>query len=145
MVLFKREASPCGSACCGLVCRSPCGSPMWGANFAMAYTPSTAGTFRKNSGKNPETLSERFLEFSSRVRLGSPNPYNSRHLRRPEHFQNSLPPVRLGAPLFQKWFRTGPLRACHGIPSSTGAFLRKVTDSSLSQCLSQIGALFSLP
>ena len=27
--------SPCGSACCGLVCRSPCASPMWGANFAM--------------------------------------------------------------------------------------------------------------
>ena len=44
------------------------------------HTPSTAGTFRKklrkNSGKTPETLSERFLEFPSRVRLGSPRPYN---------------------------------------------------------------------
>ena len=53
---------------------------------------STAGTFRKkfqkNSGKTPETLSERFLE--SRVLLGSPKPYNSKHLRLPEHFQNSL-------------------------------------------------------
>ena len=62
----------------------------------LGHTPSTAGTFRKkfrkNSGKTPETLSERFLEFPSRVRLGCPKPYNSRHLRLPERFQNSLPP-----------------------------------------------------
>ena len=31
------------------------------------------------------------LEFPSRVRLGSPKPFNSRHLRLPEHFQKSLP------------------------------------------------------
>ena len=72
----------------------------------MGHTPSTAGTFRKkfrkNSGKTPETLSERFLEFPSRVRLGCPKPYNSRHLKVPEHFQNSLPPVRLGTPLFSE-------------------------------------------
>ena len=90
----------------------------------MGHTPSTAGTFRKrfrkNSGQTPETLSERFLEFPARVRLGCPKPYNSRHLRLPEHFQNYLPPVRLGAFFFQKWFRTGPPRAGHGIPSSTG-------------------------
>ena len=49
-------------------------------------------------------LSERFLEFPSRVRLGSPKPYNSGHLKAPEHFQNSLPPVRLGTLLF---FRSG--------------------------------------
>ena len=42
--------------------------------------------------KDPETLSERFLEFPLRVRLGSPKPYNSWHLRLLEHFQNSLPP-----------------------------------------------------
>ena len=93
----------------------------------MGHTPNTAGTFRKkfrkNSRKTPETLSERFLEFPSRVRLGCPKPYNSRHLRLPERFQNSLPPStgtgweRL---FFQKWFRRGPLRAGHGIPSSTG-------------------------
>ena len=44
----------------------------------LGDTPSTAGTFRKkfrkNSGKTPETLSELLLEFSSRVRLGCPNP-----------------------------------------------------------------------
>ena len=45
----------------------------------LGHTPSTAGTFRKkirkNSAKTPETLSERFLEFPSRVRLGSPKRY----------------------------------------------------------------------
>ena len=48
----------------------------------LGHIPSTAGTFRKkfrkNSGKTPETLSELFLEFPSRVRLGSPKPYNCR-------------------------------------------------------------------
>ena len=72
------------------------------------YPPSTAGTFRmkfrKNSGKTPETLSERFLEFLSRVRLGCPKPYNSRHLRLPEHFQNYLPPSTAGGASF---FRSG--------------------------------------
>ena len=73
-----------------------------------------------NSGKTPETLSERFLEFSSRVRLESPKPCNSRHLRIPEHFQNSLPLSTAGPASFcQKRFRRGPLRAGHGIPSST--------------------------
>ena len=74
----------------------------------LGHIPSTAGTFRKklrkNSGKTPETLSERFLEFPSRVRLGSPKPYNSRHLRLPEHFQNSLPPSTAGDASF---FRSG--------------------------------------
>ena len=74
----------------------------------MGHTPSTAGTFRKkfrkNSGKTPETLSERFLEFPSRVRLGCPKPYNSRHLRLPEHFQNYLPPSTAGGASF---FRSG--------------------------------------
>ena len=59
--------------------------------------------------------------FRSRVRLGCPKPYNSRHLRLPERFQNSLPPSTAGdVSFFQNWFRRGPLRAGHGIPSSTG-------------------------
>ena len=49
------------------------------------------GLSGRNSGKTPETLSELFLEFPSRIRLGSPKPYNSRHLKPPEHFQNCLP------------------------------------------------------
>ena len=74
----------------------------------LGRTPSTAGTFRKkfrkNSGKTLETLSERFLEFLSRVRLECPKPCNSRHLRLPEHFQNSLPPSTAGGASF---FRSG--------------------------------------
>ena len=74
----------------------------------LGHTPSTAGTFRKKfrkkSGKTPETLSERFLEFPSTVRLGCPKPYNSRHLRLPEHFQNCLPPSTAGGASF---FRSG--------------------------------------
>ena len=74
----------------------------------LGHTPSTAGTFRKkfrrNSGKTPETLSERFLEFPSRVRLGCPKPFHSRHLRLPERFQNSLPPSTAGGASF---FRIG--------------------------------------
>ena len=76
--------------------------------FDIGHTPSTAGTFRKKfrkvPGKSPETLSELFLEFPSRVPLGSPKPYNSRHLRLPEHFQNSLPPSTAGDSSF---FRSG--------------------------------------
>ena len=72
----------------------------------MGHTPSTAGTlrkkFRKNSGTTPEALSELFLEFPSRVRLGSPKPYNSRHLKAPEHFQNSLPPSTAGDASFSE-------------------------------------------
>ena len=81
----------------------------------------------ENSGKTPETLSERFLEFPSRVRLGCPKPYNSRHLRLPEHFQNSLPPSTAGdAFFFWKWFWRGPLRAGHGIfPAVLGVFLNQ--------------------
>ena len=82
------------------------GGQQSGQKGKIGHTPNTAGTFRKkfrkNSGKTPETLSELFLEFPSRVRLGCPKPYNSRHLRLPEHFQNCLPPVRLGAPLFSE-------------------------------------------
>ena len=57
--------------------------------------------FRKDPGN---ALRERFLEFPSRVRLGCPKPYNSRHLRLPEHFQNSLPPSTAGGASF---FRSG--------------------------------------
>ena len=97
--------------------------------FPLGHTPSTAGTSRKkfgeNSGKTPETLSKRFLEFSSRVRLGCPKPYNSRHLRLPERFQNSLPPSTAGdASFFQNWFRRGPLRAVvMEFPAVLGGFL----------------------
>ena len=94
-VIPQRETSPSGRAL---------ERQIYGERCFLGHTPSTAGTFRKNSGKTPETLSEHFLEFPWKVRLGSSKPYNSRHLRLPEHFQNSLPPVWLGTPLF---FRSG--------------------------------------
>ena len=92
----------------------------------LGHTPSTAGTFRKNfrkdSGKTP--LSERFLKFPSRVRLGCPKPYNSRHLRLPERFQNSLPPSTAGDASF---FRIGSAEGLSELvmefPAVLGVFL----------------------
>ena len=100
----------------------------------LGHTPSTAGTFRKkfqrNSGKTPETLSERFLEFPSRVRLGPPKPYNSRHLKAPEHFQNSLPPqYGWGRFFFQKWFGEGLSESVMEFPAVLGVFLMNGTVS----------------
>ena len=97
----------------------------------LGHTPSTAGTFRKkfrkNSGKTPETLSERFLEFPSRVRLGSSKPYNSRHLRLPEHFQNSLPPSTAGdASFFRSGFGEGLSELVMEFPAVLGLFLKFV-------------------
>ena len=57
--------------------------PQYGWDFAEEIPEN----FRNFS---PETLSELFLEFPLRVRLGSPKPYKSRHLMPPDHFQNSL-------------------------------------------------------
>ena len=94
----------------------------------LGHTPSTAGTFRKkfqkNSGKTPETLSELFLEFPSRVRLGSPKPYNSRQLKSPEHFQNSLPPSTAGdASFFRSGSGEGLSEPVMEFPAVLGAFL----------------------
>ena len=74
----------------------------------LATPPVRLGLSGGNSGKTPErpreTLSERFLEFPSRVRLGCPKPCNLRHFKAPEHFQNSLPPSTAGDASF---FRSG--------------------------------------
>ena len=95
----------------------------------LGHTPSTAGTFRKkfrkNSGKTPEMLSERFLEFLSRVRLGCLKPYNSRHLRLPERFQNSLPPSTAGdASFFRIGSGEGLSELVMEFPAVLGVFLR---------------------
>ena len=97
-----------------------------GVRLLMGHTPSTAGTFRKrfqkNSGKTPETLSELFLEFPSRVRL--PKPYNSRHLRLPERFQNSLPPSTAGdASFFRSGSGEGLSEPVMEFPAVLGVFL----------------------
>ena len=76
------------------------------------------------SGRTPETLSERFLEFPSRVWLGSPKPYNSRHLKAPEHFQNYLPPSTAGdASLFRSGSGEGLSEPVMEFPAVLGAFL----------------------
>ena len=65
--------------------------------------PQHGSEFPKEIPENfPETLSELFLEFLSRVRLGSPKRYNSRHLKAPEHVQNSLPPSTAGDASFSE-------------------------------------------
>ena len=80
--------------------------------------------FRKISGKTPETLSERFLEFPSRVQLGSPKPYNSRHLKAPERFQNSLPPSTAGdASFFRSGSGEGLSESVMKFPAVLGVFL----------------------
>ena len=61
----------------------------------MGHTPNTTGTFRKNFLKN----SERQRKLSQSSSWNSPqeccweprNPINSKHLKPPEHFRNSLP------------------------------------------------------
>ena len=100
----------------------------------LGHTPSTAGTFRKkfrkNSGKTPETLSELFLEFPPRVRLGCPKPYNSRHLRLPEHFQNSLPPSTAGdASFFRSGSGEGLSESVMEFPAVLCVFLKTRTHS----------------
>ena len=101
-----------------------------GRRWKMGHTPSTARTsrkkFRNNSGKTPETLSEHFLEFPSRVRLECPKPYNSRHLRLPEHLPNSLPPSTAGdASFFRIGSGEGLSELVMEFPAVLRAFLKK--------------------
>ena len=61
--------------------------------------------------KTPETLPELLLQ------PGSPKPYHSRHLKRPEHFQNSLPLSTAGDASF--FFRSGSGEGLSDLVSST--------------------------
>ena len=89
-----------------------------------AIPPVRLGLPGRNSGKTPETLSERFLEFPSRVRLGCPKPYNSRHSRLPERFQNSLPPSTAGnASFFRIGSGEGLSELVMEFPAVLGGFL----------------------
>ena len=110
-----------------------CDSQNRGSVTVLGHTPSTAGTFRKkfrkNSGKTPETLSELFLEFPSRVRLGCPKPHNSRHLKAPEHFQNCLPPSTAGdASFFRSGSGEGLSEPVMEFPAVLGPFLTFITN-----------------
>ena len=95
---------------------------------SWAIPPVRLGLSGRNSGKiperPPETLSERFLEFPSRVRLGCPKPYNSRHLRLPEQFQNYLPPsTARGASFFRSGSGEGLSEPVMEFPAVLGVFL----------------------
>ena len=71
-----------------------------------AMPPVRLGLSGRNSGKIPERPRKRSHSVSwnspREYGWGAPKPYNSRHLRRPEHFQNSLPPSTAGTPLFSE-------------------------------------------
>ena len=80
----------------------------------------------ENSGKTLETLSELFLEFLSRVRLGCTKPYNSRHLKAPEHFQNSPPSSTTGdASFFRSGSREGLSEPVMEFPAVLGVSLKQ--------------------
>ena len=88
-----------------------------------ATLPIRLGLSERNSGKIPERPRKR----SQSVSWNSPREYGwdalSPVIQGICGFQSISrilsPPVRLGVPLFQQWFRRGPLRAGPGIPSST--------------------------
>ena len=72
--------------------------------FHAVHHYSGAGPYPHYGGNFPEEIPERPQQRSQSVswnstrgvRLGSPKPYNSRHLRLPEHFQKSLPLSTVG-------------------------------------------------
>ena len=83
--------------------------PFRGRPFlVLGHTPSTARTFRKKLRKileRPRKHSQSFSWKLPREYGWDPtNPYTSRHLKAPEHFQNSLPPSTAGDASF---FRSG--------------------------------------
>ena len=88
----------------------------------MGHTPSTVGLSGRNSRKFPERARKRSqsfsLEFPREYGWDPPNatPQGIGNLQSTSRIVSLS--VRLGMPLLQTWFRRGPLRAAHGIPSS---------------------------
>ena len=94
----------------------------------LCDTPSTAGTFRKKFQKDSRKMPERARKRSQSFSWNSPREYG---WDRPDPIIHGIwrlqsisriisPQYSWGRFFFQKWFRRGPLRAGHGIPSSTG-------------------------
>ena len=96
----------------------------------MGHTPSTAGTFRKKFRKIPERPRKRSqsVSWNSAREYGwdAPKPYNSRHLRLPEHFLNSLPPSTAGHASFfvRSGSGEGLSEAVMEFPAVLGVFLK---------------------
>ena len=89
-----------------------------GAKY-LGHTPSMTGTFQRNSGKFPETLSE--LSRNSPPEYSwEPPSRQFKTLEASRAFPELSPPLYgWGCLFFEKWFRRAPLRAGHGIPTST--------------------------
>ena len=86
--------------------------PFW--DFLWAIPPVRLGLSEdilEKFRKDPGNALRAFPGIPLGSTAGIPKPYNSRHLRLPEHFQNSLPQYGWGRLFFQKWFRRGPSRA----------------------------------
>ena len=90
----------------------------------LGHTPSRAGIF-------PEEIPEKFRKRSEsvpgipleRYGWGPPKPNNLRHLRRPEHFQNWLPPSTAGgASFFRNGSREGLSELVMDFPAVLRAF-----------------------
>ena len=111
----------------------------------VGHTPCTAGTFQKKFRKDPGNALRAFPGIPPKSTAGIPKPYNSRHLKAPEHFQNSLPPVRLRALLF---FRSGSgeglSESVMEFPAVLGVFLITVASKIMSLSMlflsNQLGA-----
>ena len=104
----------------------------WFASFFLIarsggpYPHSTAGTFRKKFRKDPGNALRAFpgISLEGTVRLGCPKPYNSRHLRLPGRFQNSLPPSTAGdASFFRIGSGEGLSELVMEFPAVLGVFL----------------------
>ena len=103
--------------------------------------PVRLGLSRRNSDRLSWKRSQSVSWNSPREYSGMfSKSYNSRHLRLPKHFQNSPPRYGWKHLFSQKWFRRGPLRAGHGIPSSTEGISEAWCEDSLG-CLQ----IFCLP
>ena len=91
----------------------------------LGHTPSTAGTFRKKFRKkfrkDTGNALRAFPGIPVESTAGMPQTLQFKAFEASRAFPELSPPqYGWGRLFFQKWFRRGPLRAGHGIPSSTG-------------------------
>ena len=94
----------------------------------LGHAPCTAGTFRKKiqkkSRKDPGNALRAVPGIPLESTAGNPQPYNSRHLRLPEHFRNSLPLSTAGdASFFRSGSWEGLLEPVMEFPAVLRAFL----------------------
>ena len=94
--------------------------------------------FRKSSGKTPGNALRAFPGIPLESTAGMPQTLQFKAFEGSRAFPEfSPPPVRLETFFLQKWFRRGPLRAGHGIPSSAGG----ISDKCLARLSESFGCL----